>query len=62
MLNGSPPSGMLRRLERDHAAGTRGASIPWAVFQRGLAVGLISQATWWGAITIGFLTTAAGKS
>ena len=41
---------------------TRGASIPWTVFQRGLAAALISQATWWGAITIGFITATAGST
>ena len=59
MLNGTAAQRMLQRLRQTMPSDTRGASIPWAVFQRGLAAALISQATWWGAITIGFITTTA---
>jgi hypothetical protein len=59
MLNGTAAQRMLQRLRRTVPADTRGASIPWRVFQRGLAAALISQATWWGAITIGFINATA---
>jgi hypothetical protein len=49
---------MLQRLRRTLPPTTRGDSIPWAAFQRGLAAALVSQATWWGCIAIGFITNA----
>jgi hypothetical protein len=58
MLNGTAAQRMIIRLKQNLPARTQGESIPWAVFQRLLGLGLISQATWWGAITIGFLTNA----
>jgi hypothetical protein len=62
MLNGTAAQRMLQRLRQTMPTETRGASIPWAVFQRGLAAALLSQATWWGAITIGFVTATGGKN
>ena len=61
MLNGVAAQRMLARLRATLPAATRGDSIPWAVFQRGLAVALVSQASWWGAIAIGFITNAARR-
>jgi hypothetical protein len=58
MLNGVTAHRTLHRLEQNLPVDARGASIPWAAFQRVLGVALISQSTWWGAITIGFLTNA----
>ena len=62
MLNGTAAQRMLQRLRRTMPMETRGASIPWGVFQRGLAAALISQTTWWGAITIGFVTATGNKN
>ena len=59
MLNGTAAQRMLARLKTDLPAEARGARIPWAVFQRVMAAALVSQATWWGAILIGFVTSAA---
>jgi hypothetical protein len=56
MINGVVAQGILHRLRDTLPPETSGASIPWAGFQRALAVGLISQATWWGSIAIGFIT------
>ncbi len=56
MLNGLAAQRMLVRFKKALPAETRGDGIPWAAFQRGLAAALISQATWWGAIAIGFIT------
>jgi len=56
MLNGVAAQRSLQRLCGALPADTRGASIPWAGFQRVLAAALISQSTWWGAIAIGFIT------
>ena len=58
MLNGAAAQRMLRRLKADLPTGVRGPSIPWAVFQRVILAALVSQATWWGAIVIGFVTNA----
>jgi hypothetical protein len=58
MLNGLAAQRMLARLRRTLPAGTRGERIPWEAFQRGLAAALVSQASWWGAIAIGFITNA----
>lgn len=58
MLNGLAAQRFLVGLRRRVAPGTQGASIPWAAFQRGLAAALVSQAAWWGAIAIGFITNA----
>ncbi|HEV3365595.1 MAG TPA: hypothetical protein VG795_15915 [Acidimicrobiia bacterium] len=62
MLNGLAAQRMLQRLGKRLPPTTRGASIPWTAFQRGLAAALISQATWWGAIAIGFITNAQRHS
>jgi hypothetical protein len=62
MLNGLAAQRMLQRLGKMLPPTTRGASIPWTAFQRGLAAALISQATWWGAIAIGFITNAQRHS
>jgi hypothetical protein len=59
MLNGLAAQRFLIGLRKRVPPGTRGASIPWAAFQRGLAAALVSQASWWGAIAIGFITNAA---
>ena len=59
MLNGLAAQRFLIGLRKALPPGTRGASIPWAAFQRGLAAALVSQASWWGAIAIGFITNAA---
>jgi len=59
MLNGLAAQRFLVGLRTTLPPGTRGASIPWAAFQRGLAAALVSQASWWGAIAIGFITNAA---
>lgn len=59
MLNGLAAQRFLLRLQRSLPPETGGARIPWAAFQRGLAAALVSQAAWWGAIAIGFVTTAA---
>jgi hypothetical protein len=58
MLNGLAAQRMLVRLRKTLPPTTRGGSIPWAAFQRGLSAALISQASWWGAIAIGFITNA----
>ena len=58
MLNGLVAQRMLQRLRQKLPPTTRGASIPWVAFQRGLAAALVSQASWWGAIAIGFITSA----
>lgn len=58
MLNGLAAQKMLLRLRRTLPPTTRGASIPWAAFQRGLTAAMVSQATWWGSIAIGFITNA----
>jgi hypothetical protein len=59
MLNGVAAQRMLRALKQNLPDDVRGASIPWAAFQRGLLAALVSQLSWWGAIAIGFLTNAA---
>lgn len=58
MLNSVSAQRMLQRMRTTWPPGTRGASIPWKGFQRALAAALVSQATWWGAIAIGFITSA----
>jgi hypothetical protein len=58
MLNGAAAQRMLRRMKRSLPPATRGANIPWAEFQRLMGVAMISQSTWWGAIAIGFITSA----
>ena len=58
MLNGLAAQRFLMRLRTTLPPTTQGASIPWAAFQRGLTAALVSQASWWGAIAIGFITTA----
>lgn len=62
MLNGLAAQRMLQRFRRNLPPATRGDSIPWRAFQRGVAAAMISQATWWGAIAIGFLTNAGRHS
>ena len=62
MLNGVAAQRTLHRLNRSLPTDVRGANIPWVAFQRVLAAAAISQATWWGAITIGFLTNAYRNS
>lgn len=62
MLNGVAARRTLHRLSEGLPADVRGASIPWGAFQRVLSAALISQSGWWGAITIGFLTSAARTS
>ena len=62
MLNGLAAQRFLAGQRAKLAPATRGASIPWATFQRGLAAALVSQASWWGAIAIGFITNAARHS
>ena len=62
MLNGTAAQRMLQRLRQTMPLETRGASIPWGIFQRGLAAAVISQATWWGAITIGFVTATGNTN
>ena len=44
MLNGLAAQKMLLRLRRTLPPMTRGASIPWAAFQRGLTAAMVSQA------------------
>lgn len=56
MLNGVAAQRMLRRMRKTLPPDTRGASIPWAHFQRVLGAAMISQSTWWGSIAIGFIT------
>jgi membrane-associated PAP2 superfamily phosphatase len=58
MINGVVAQRVLHRMRQTLPPETRGASIPWDGFQRALAVALISQATWWGSIAIGFITNA----
>jgi hypothetical protein len=58
MINGVMAQRILRRLRDTLPPETQGDNIPWAGFQRALAVALVSQATWWGAIAIGFITNA----
>ena len=58
MLNGVAAQRALHRLKQGLPTDVRGASIPWEAFQRVLAAATISPATWWGAIAIGFLTSA----
>ena len=62
MLNGLAAQRMLQRFRRTLPATTRGDGIPWRAFQRALAAAMISQATWWGSIAIGFITNAARHS
>ena len=62
MLNGVAAQRALHRLKKSLSADVRGASIPWVAFQRVVAAAAISQSTWWGAITIGFLTSANRSS
>jgi hypothetical protein len=62
MLNGVAAQRALHRLTQRLHGDVRGASIPWVAFQRVLAAATISQATWWGAIAIGFLTSANRSS
>ncbi|MGH9008562.1 MAG: hypothetical protein ACRDYF_01805 [Acidimicrobiia bacterium] len=62
MLNGLAAQRLLVRLGGTLPPATRGDSIPWAAFQRGLAAALVSQASWWGAIAIGFITNASRHS
>jgi hypothetical protein len=62
MLNGVAAQRMLHRMRNSLPGDARGANIPWVAFQRVLAAAAISQATWWGAITIGFLTNAYRNS
>jgi hypothetical protein len=62
MLNGVAAQRTLHRLKQNLPTGVRGASIPWVAFQQVLAAAAISQSTWWGAITIGFLTSASRNS
>ena len=62
MLNGLSAQRMLQRFRRTLPPTTSGDRIPWAAFQRGLAAALISQASWWGAIAIGFITNALRHS
>jgi hypothetical protein len=56
MLNGVAAQRMLQRMRKTLPPDTRGASIPWAHFQRALGAAMLSQATWWGSIAIGFIT------
>jgi len=58
MLNGAGAQRWLRHLKTGVPAETRGAAIPWRVFQRGLLAAIVSQSTWWGSIAIGFITNA----
>jgi hypothetical protein len=58
MLNGVAAQRMLDRMQRRLPGEVRGANIPWAGFQRVLVAATISQSTWWGAIAIGYITTA----
>jgi hypothetical protein len=62
MLNGVWAQRLLQGMKRSLPPEVRGASIPWAGFQKALAAALISQSTWWGSIAIGFLTNAARHS
>lgn len=62
MLNGLAAQRYLAGLRTTVPPGTRGASIPWDTFRRGLVAALVSQASWWGAIAIGFMTNAARHS
>lgn len=62
MLNGVAAQRMLYRMTATLRPDVSGASIPWGGFQRGLAAALISQASWWGSISIGFITTASRHS
>jgi hypothetical protein len=59
MLNSVAAQRLLRHLKTALPRDVRGASIPWAAFQRLLFAALVSQSTWWGAIAIGFLTNAS---
>lgn len=59
MINGVVAQRILHRLRETLPPETRGASIPWAGFQRALTVALVSQATWWGSIAIGFITNGS---
>lgn len=58
MLNGVAAQRTLHRMKKELPPGVRGASIPWAAFQRVLTAALVSQSTWWGCIAIGFITNA----
>ena len=58
MLNGVAAQRMLQHMKKTLPGAVRGANIPWAGFQRGLTAALVSQATWWGSIAIGFITSA----
>jgi len=58
MLNGLAAQRMLQRMRTTLPPHTAGDRIPWVAFQRGVAAALISQATWWGCIAIGFITNA----
>ena len=56
MVNGAAAQRMLQRMKKELRPEVRGASIPWAGFQRVLTAAMISQSTWWGCIAIGFIT------
>jgi hypothetical protein len=57
MLNGLAAQRMLQRMRKSLPPDTRGANIPWTHFQRVLGAAMLSQATWWGSIAIGFITS-----
>jgi hypothetical protein len=59
MLNGVWAQRVLHGMKATLPPDVRGANIPWAGFQKALTAALISQASWWGSIAIGFLTNAS---
>lgn len=58
VLNGVYARSFLIRL-RAIPGGVAGEAIPWAYLPRALAIATLSQAAWWGALVIGFLTSAS---
>ncbi len=58
MLNGLNAHRLGRRLP-GLPPHVRGGDIPWWFVPRGLVSALVSQVGWWGAIAIGFATSAA---
>lgn len=62
MLNGVAAQRTLQRMKKTLSPEVRGASIPWAGFQRVLTAAMVSQSTWWGSIAIGFITNINRQS
>lgn len=58
VLNGVNARRFAARL-RAMPSGISGDAIPWGYLPRAFATAAVSQAAWWGALVIGFLTSAS---